>query len=101
MRELGGPARLEAHRVAQAARDAQEHARKQRKAKLKRQMLKLYGPRPDGIKALIRSRVEMYFRRRLSSPEEPKEFRRPAQDFSDLEVIRARHRLQQASSRAE
>lgn len=92
VRTLGGPERMEARRLAEAARKAEDRARKQRKAKLKRQMLKLYGPRPDGIKALIRERVQMYAERRHSSPEEPREFRRPMQDFSDLEVIRARHR---------
>lgn len=95
IRELGGPARLETRRLAEAAREAEEHARKQRKAKLKRQMLKRYGPRPDGIKALIKERVRMYAERRRSSPEEPKDFRGPAQDFSDLEALRARHRANQ------
>lgn len=94
VRALGGPARYETNKLAQAAREAEERARKQRKAKLKRQMLKLYGPRPDGIKALIRSRVQMYAERRLVSPKEPREFRKPAQDASDLAAIRARHTAQ-------
>lgn len=34
----------------------------------------------------------MYAERRRSSPEEPKEFRRSQQDFTNLEAIRARHR---------
>jgi hypothetical protein len=93
-RELGGPARMEARRAAREARRAEEHARKQRKAKVKRLMLKRYGPRPDGIKALIRARVEMYFERRRRSTAEPKEFRRVAQASHDLEAIRARHRAE-------
>ena len=91
VRQLGAAGLESSRRTAEARREA-EHARKERKAKLKREMLKLYGPRPDGIKAMIRERSRMYAERRLSSPEEPKELRRPVQDNSDLEAIRARHR---------
>ena len=95
-RELGGPARLEDRRLTQAARRAEEHARKERIAKLKRLMLKRYGPRPDGIKAMIRERSRMYAERRLHSPKEPKEFRRRVHDNSNLEALRARHQAELA-----
>lgn len=95
VRQLGA-AGLESFRRTAVARKEAEHARKERKAKVKRQMLKLYGPRPDGIKAMIRARSRMYAERRLSSPEEPYDLRRPAQDFRDLEAIRTRHRSELA-----
>ena len=64
VRELGGPARLEARRLARVARREDEHAREERIAKLRRQMLKRYGPRPDGIKAMIQERSRVYAERR-------------------------------------
>lgn len=89
---LGGPERLEARRLAQAARRNEVHARRQNIAKFKRQMLRRYGPRPDGIKALIRERSRMYAERRRWSPEEPREFQKQPLNWADLDAIRDHHR---------
>lgn len=100
IRQLGAAGLESSRRTAEARREA-EHSRRERKAKVKRQMLKLYGPRPDGIKALIRERSRMYAERRLSSPEEPKEFQRPSHQNTELETIRSRHRAELARRASE
>jgi hypothetical protein len=86
---------LEAYTAQQATlreKLAIARARKEHLAALRRGLRRKYGPRADGIKLMIAERSRMYAERRRSSPEEPREFQRPAQNFADLEAIRARHR---------
>jgi hypothetical protein len=113
-----------------AAQQAIETERKQNrfrskvaKAKLKREMLRLYGPR-DGIKALIAERSRMYAQRHLQSatgralgaleaqqplktleaaqgtPGGSGERQTPAQAMAELQRLREQHRRQQEAGDA-
>ncbi len=96
IKAAGGPEAYEEERAALLEKLSAARAHKEHLAALRRGLRRRYGPRPDGIKLMIAERSRMYAERRLSSPEEPKEFRAPMRDFSDLEAIRARHRIELA-----
>lgn len=91
----------EAQRADLLAKKAAARERKERLAALRRGLRRRYGPRPDGIKLMIAERSRMYAERRRSSPEEPKEFRRPAQGLWNIETVRARHKAELMQSRNE
>jgi len=92
IKAAGGPEAYAAQQSAHTKKLMAARARNEHLAALRRGLRRLYGPRRDGVKLMIAERSRMYAERRRSSPEEPKEFRRPAQNFADLEAIRATHR---------
>lgn len=96
IKAAGGPEAYAAQQAALVQTLAAARARKEHLAALRRGLRRKYGPRPDGIKLMIAERSRMYAERRRKSPEEPKEFRRPSPDNTDLEAIRSRHRAEAA-----
>lgn len=61
----------EAWRAVERERSAATRASKEARALTRRRMLRIYGPRPDGIKLLIRTRQAEAFRKRLTGQDLP------------------------------